>query len=533
MHSLRFRWVACQIDMIIQLDLSDEPSIEKLLEDLPPTVFDTYERLIVDCIPYAEGHNENNRTFARTALALICSNSAVIPSADVLVEASLFNVPRGLAHNFDVHRLEKILGCLIKVTRLNRKPTSVFRRDDDAAARFRVAPAHYTVKEYLFSKNIHKGPARDFALSNSSTQVLELQVVFNGLLSFGANRPRGQRDPTPYEEYCLRMTDKALRVRRSLIAKEKTIWDPVLLCLRPEALHHGALRNQEIRLEFPRWTKLNAVFRVDKGAVLPGRQETGILVSLLVLKWPELAGIYLRQLAPEDRAAIWTDRFTPVIAETGAGRGGGGRGNNQAAARAVGTTTILQLCVTLRRLEFLEQLIEAGADFAHENEIIYAALRDPYAPAGDTTSSSQEDGVTTGQLLKMVLQRGADPNPKGFLYTPLQAAACYLEERWIQSLLIEHADPNAVGDPEGAHPYNGNEKDWFQHHPLRICREADPDWQEDDEFEKEEQINRARLRVENLLVQYGAREPEEEEDNTDDGEGGGNASQPEVIVVDS
>lgn len=521
--------------MIIQLDLSDEPSIKKLLGDLPPTVFDTYERLIVECIPYAEGYNENNRTFARTALALICSNSAMIPSADVLVEASLFNVPRGLAHNFDVHRLEKILGCLIKVTRLNRKPTSVFRRDDDAAARFRVAPAHYTVKEYLFSKNIHKGPARDFALSNSSTQVLELQVVFNGLLSFGANRPRGQRDPTPYEEYCLRMTDKALRVRRSLIAKEKTIWDPVLLCLRPEALHHGALRNQEIRLEFPRWTKLNAVFRVDKGAVLPGRQETGILVSLLVLKWPELAGIYLRQLAPEDRAAIWTDRFTPVIAETGAGRGGGGRGNNQAAARAVGTTTILQLCVTLRRLEFLEQLIEAGADFAHENEIIYAALRDPYAPAGDTTSSSQEDGVTTGQLLKMVLQRGADPNPKGFLYTPLQAAACYLEERWIQSLLIEHADPNAVGDPEGAHPYNGNEKDWFQHHPLRICREADPDWQEDDEFEKEEQINRARLRVENLLVQYGAREPEEEEeeDNTDDGEGGGNASQPEVIVVDS
>lgn len=135
--------------MMNKLELSDEAAIENLLENLPKTVFDTYERLIAHNIPDADGHNQNNRTFARTALALICSNTAAIPSADVLVEASLFNVQRGLSHAYNVHRLEKILGCLIKVTRLNRRPQSHFKRDDEGAVRFRVAPAHYTVKEYL------------------------------------------------------------------------------------------------------------------------------------------------------------------------------------------------------------------------------------------------------------------------------------------------------------------------------------------------------------------------------------------------
>lgn len=391
--------------------------------------------------------------------------------------------------------------------------------------------------------------------------MLELQVVFNGLLVCGIGKAW---PPTRYEEYCLRMTDRALRQRRGLVVQEQSIMEPVLQCLRPNANHHQVFRrNQGIRNMFPRWGELNAVFRVDKGAVLPAHEETGILVSLLVLKWPELAGIFLRGLTADQRAAIWTDRFTTTGAEAEAGGGRGRGGGQPAPPGAVGTTTILQLCVSLRRIEFLEQLIEAGgADFAHETGILYAALREPYAPAGDGPSAAaaaslgqgktmarqkKDDGAITGQLLKMVLQRGADPNPRGYQCTPLQVAVRHLEERWVQSLLIEHADANAVGDPEGAHPFSINggggecvedDEDWFEEHPLWICREIDPNWSEVDDFELPDQIRHARLRVENLLLQYGAEEPEEEEDGqgeADDGSGGGggSASQPEVIVIDS
>ncbi|RYP79389.1 hypothetical protein DL769_002973 [Monosporascus sp. CRB-8-3] len=510
-----FRWVACQIDMIDSLELSDEPAIQDLLQNLPDTVFDTYERLIVERIPHADGRNEHNRTFARTALALICSNTSEIPSADVLVEASLFNVPRGLAHAFDIQRLERILGCLIKVTKLNRRPASVFTRDDDANNRVRVAPAHYTVKEYLFAPNTAKGPAKDFALTNVKTQILELEVVFNGLLQFGNNRPRGQNQPTRYEEYCLRMTEKALESRRALIVAEQSIWEAVLPCLKPNSPHLDALRNVAIRQAFPKWAKLNALFRTEKGAVLPSRQETSILVSLLTLNWPELAAVYLKQIAPDDCAALWTDTFI-MSPEAG--------GRNAAANPARDRTTILRLCVARRRIDFLEHFLEAGADFASESRALFDALREPYAPV------DVDAGGTTGQLLKMVLQRGADPNPPGYRYTPLQEAVRHLEERWVQSLLLEHADPNAVGDPEGEHPYGvEEEEDWYDHHPLEICRSTRPPWQDKPDkkhdFDIEDQVEHARLRVEALLFRFGAMEPEPEP-------AGDSHPEREVIMID-
>ncbi|RYP37254.1 hypothetical protein DL768_010892 [Monosporascus sp. mg162] len=144
------RWVTCQIDMIDSLELSDGPAIQRLLQNLPDTVFGTSERLIVERIPRADGRNEHN---APTSWW----------------KHPLFNVPCGLAHAFDIQRLEQILGCLIKVTKLNQRPASVFAREDDANYRVHVAPAHYTVKEYIFAPDTAKGPAKDFALTNAKT----------------------------------------------------------------------------------------------------------------------------------------------------------------------------------------------------------------------------------------------------------------------------------------------------------------------------------------------------------------------------
>ena len=431
----------------------------------------------------------------------------------MLVEASLFNVPRGRTHAYNTLQLEKILGCLIKVTPLTKRPPWVFKHDNEEAggARRRVAPAHYTVKEYLFHPDTALGPAKDFALSQHTTRVLELEVAFNGLLQLGNLGPR--QCPTRYEEYCLRMTDKALQSRRPLIVQERSIWEAVLPCLNPNSAHQDALRTQQIRQAFPRWARLNGIFRTDRGAVPPARHETAILISLLLLRWPELAAIQLQELPPEDLGAVWNDSFiiTPAM-----------DGRNANAGGVLMRQTISELCVSRRHIDFLEHLIKAGADFEDENHILYAALQDPYvqndyvADNDKRTMARQDDGTTTSTLLKMVLQQGANPNPEGYKYTPLQAAIRHLEERWVQSLLLEQADPNAIGDPEGKHPYGeGQDEPWFQHHPLRICREADPPW-DDDDFEFEEQAARARARVEALLVQYGAREPDEDDDMEED-----------------
>ena len=499
-------------------------------------MFGIYERLLIEHIPQEKNYTDNNCTFARTALALICSNSSEIPNAEVLVQASLFNVARGWTHRYDLRQLQKLLGCLIKVTRMIRKPPSVFRRDaagaeDADGVRLRVAPAHYTVKEYLFHKDTAQGPAKDFALSHHATQILELEMAFNGLLQFDNRGPRNH--PTRYEEYCLRMTDKALRTRRALIVRERSIWKAVLQCLRYDCAHQDALRTQIIRQAFPRWARLNGLFRADRGAGAPKHQQTAILISLLQLSWPELAAIYLDDQAEDDLQNVWYDTFT--LASTADGRNNAGRVRQ----------TFLELCVSRRRIDFLEHLIEAGADFADENHILYAALEEPYVQGsysqsgkgngrgagGEGLAPRQDDGATTGTLLKMLLQQGANPNPEGYNYTPLQVAVRHLEERWVQSLLLEQADPNEVGDPNGVHPYhdsgrNVDDEDWFQHHPLRICREASPPWDHDaHDFEFDEQVLQARIRVQALLMQYGAREPDEDEEMEDD-------RQPVTITLD-
>ncbi|OTB08425.1 hypothetical protein M426DRAFT_7740 [Hypoxylon sp. CI-4A] len=490
-----FRWVACQIDILERIYMNKE-QVEATLQNLPNTLFDTYARIL-------ESIDPGQHAFARTALALICSNTSNIKSANVLVQASLHNVQHGIMHLYDVDMLKRILGCLIKMTDLRRKPASIFRRDDDGVILKKASIAHYTVREFLFEKAKSEGglrPAGNYALSENDIRILELQVVFNGLQQWGQNRLPNQRLPSPYEEYCLEMSDWALMGdRRNRIVKCPEVWDSVLPCLVPGKPHLKALSNAQLRKRFGKWRRLCAF---DDLPNAPNqrrmRTETGILVSLILLRWPEFAQKYLKSprfesLSPEVKHAIWTDEFTLDTSIDDSMPNTFSKGQ---------PVTLLQLCVSWKRLDFLEYFISAGANFIKENNIIFLALKNPYG----FDEENGDDGSTTGQLLKMILESGADPNPPGFKYTPLQCAVRHLEESWVQSLLIECREANLVGDPNGEHPYGAREnKTWFKEHPLRICRTTKPQWQDSDGLE--DQIEKSKKQVELLLMQYGAEEP--------------------------
>ncbi|KAI0851795.1 hypothetical protein F5Y00DRAFT_259284 [Daldinia vernicosa] len=490
-----FRWVACQIDILERIYM-DADKVSKALDDLPETLFDTYERILQSIRP--EQH-----AFARTALALICSNTFKAKSADVLVQASLHNVLHGAMHMYTIETLKEILGCLIKVTNLRKRYPTKFRREDDNIPLQKVAVAHYTVREFLFAKSKKDGeprPAGEFALSDMSIRVLETQVVFNGLLQWGRNRPQNSRAPTRYEEYCLEMSEWAMRgARQNLLIKNHGVWESVVQCLIPGRPHTKAITNVNLRRHFPRWAKLSALDEPSPGQqpqAAPNRgfrQETGILASLVLLNWPEFAQKYLKDpnfqiLSPEAKHAVWTNKFSinppdntdiPRTFEKGE------------------PVTLLQMCVSWKRPEFLELFIDAGANFTHEPDIIFTALEHPYG-----LGELESDGSVTSQLLKMLLEAGADPNPPGYLYTPLQFAVHHLEESWVQSLLIEARDANLIGDPNGEHPYGlKKHEDWHRLHPLEICRRTPPGRDNDG---SEGLNSKAKKRIEQLLIQYGA-----------------------------
>lgn len=463
-----FRAVACHLDLIArQQNLIDDDQILDAIEQFPETLFDQYEQIIVTGIPDAGSLNSHNRDFARTALALACSDTAGIPDVVVLVEAARFNVPQGKAQAYNLEKLKQLLGCLVKVTYLRRKPSHLFARNDEPGDRQRLTVAHFTVKEFLYHEKTAQGPARDFALSKETNRRLELKIVFYGLQQFLPER----KHPTKYEEYCIKMTEKAISKQPAVLVRDKEIWEAMHRCLAWNDPHQNVVkRNKVTRDAFPTWTKLATAFAEGEA---PEHRHTCIIVSLLLLEWPKLAEVYLDSLQDEQKEEIWCDEF--VLRDSDA-------------------TTVLEMCVSGRQTGFLDIFVQAGATFQDAEDILFRALENPYSDS----EGHDDDGSTTGLLLRTLLERGADPNAIGRnRWTPLQVATRQLEHFWVQELLYYRADPNAVvkhdghvgdgedsaggGGGDGGPDASNDGGKWYHNTPIDICRTTKPKWGENEE----------------------------------------------------
>lgn len=156
----------------------------------------------------------------------------------------------------------------------------------------------------------------------------------------------------------------------------------------------------------------------------------------------------------------------------------------------------------------MQALIDCGANVLGEPNIIYYALELHWG----SDPASAEELSTTDSLLRILLDAGADPCPRGYLFTPLQYVVWHLEEPWVhkivQRLQYRNGDINMVGTPGGEHPYSKDDEDdekedssWHNRHPLAICQRAIPDWGKE---VGEDEVDQTRTQVELLLRQFGA-----------------------------
>ncbi|KAI1631083.1 hypothetical protein F4809DRAFT_633900 [Biscogniauxia mediterranea] len=495
-----FRWAVCQLD-VLKSQRSKEGILETL-RTLPKDIFATYERILTN-IP------ERDKEFARTALALICSNTSEIPTAEILVAACLYNVPYGDIGNYTVQTLHDICGCLIHLKKLRSTPPTHFNRQNEDAKFHQVALAHYTVKEYLFYPGTAEGPAKFFALSRKSIRNTDLMVIFNGLRHFGAQRGNAANAPiSRYEEYCLRMTEKALKYRRADILGNEELRCAVMDSLTPEFRHLVWLRQSRgiisiMRHNFPRWNSLLA------WEVWPPNKITGTLANLILLGWLDLAEKYLetsgiKEMRRSEAVKVWTTNLKLKSKPGG---------------------TLLDFCIRRRGArEFLQLFIRFGATFEHENEILYTAM--------SVFCDHDANGIKLNTILKLLLGACANPNPvpsrssnspetpikgkveSGFVFTPLQLAVHHLEPGWVETLLEECADANGRGTRNGVFPstffdqFSDFEMDRFQNlgqqTPLEICATTQPEWSAGDT--DNEEVRKARQTIEGLLKRYGAKE---------------------------
>jgi hypothetical protein len=160
----RFRWAACQLDILGRLNSITE--IRKALKELPKTLEDTYERILMGIDPL-------NRSIAHKALQLIAVEyriklQEIAEAAVVDIDQCLFTTDNRLIHPT---ALLEICSCLIKV-------------DDNGELAF----AHYTVMEYLTSRRIRDGPAAMFKLSAYKARILSTKVRIIYLLNLPYDR---------------------------------------------------------------------------------------------------------------------------------------------------------------------------------------------------------------------------------------------------------------------------------------------------------------------------------------------------------
>ncbi|KAF2970253.1 hypothetical protein GQX73_g3256 [Xylaria multiplex] len=478
-----FRWAVCQLDVLKRK--RDRKDIRDTLDTLPRDIFETYERILVE-IP------SSMREFAKTALALICSDTAEIPTAEVLVMACLYGVPFGNIGQFTVDTLKESCGSLISLSGLIRAPITAFNRDHEEPQRFhRCSLAHYTVKEYLFSPAVSGGQAKFFALSDEIVGIIDLKVIFTGLSQSG-----------------LHQINQAGQHRRADIVHSQEVREMVLKSLNPNSPHFSSLdirgTRNIVRAQFPTWLKL-CCWELSP----PANPSTGILINLALLNWRDLAGKYLESLAFQnlsrrDKTKVWTEEFKLRDRER---------------------ETLLGYCLRECQLGFLRMFVHHGASFENEAEALYTAM------------SVLQGRNRAYETLEFLLRSGASPNPtpnasiggvrlenrQGFAFTPLQMAVYMLEYEWVELLLEEGADVNLIGTPDGVIPSSFDDPDphseetkamleTVQRTTLEICSRAQPTWI-DQPGTNAESVKRS---IRELLIRHGAEEPIRDEDMEED-----------------
>ncbi|KAK6848994.1 hypothetical protein PG995_012827 [Apiospora arundinis] len=524
-----FRWLVCQLDLVKRLNqeaICDEQYIMQQIRSFPEDLFGTYERILTQI-------KDTDREFARIALALLCNPRTPITSAEILVEVSLYKVPLGNINAFNVDRLRNVCSCLVTVTRRKdtRLPTKF--NSPEVPVAHKVVLAHYTVKEYLFSRHAAEGKASFFALSEDFLRIVDLVAFFRALQRFGyrANALTSRKNLVhPSDEYALAVTEGALSQRRLELMGNAELVDLVWQSLKPTSQHAAYLRQVSgikatMRKEFPLWEKL--LFGIDARPMGQCRNQIEVLLNLMLLGWPEMARKYIEE-SPDFRNLgrrqdeIWTTTFS---------------------IDSKNYETLLGYVVRTRNGAFLDLFIDKKAFFDCESEVLFDLLQ--------SLSDSGDDGDLAFSMFKKVLQYGANANPKPFprnrqpgsgaqeepspeqfAFTPLQIAIMHLEPEWVEVLLYWNANVDGCGIEGGYIPkaFAGDRKD--DHltgdflstsglkKPLEICEIIRPEWASDN---NKNQVQTARRDIRNALKRWMERVPDETRPQT------GSVDNPQVV----
>jgi hypothetical protein len=419
----RFRWAACQIDILGRLHSTEE--IYKALSDLPETLDETYERILMK-IPVKK------RGIAHKALQLLAFHHEIFSDLNKLAEAVIVDVEKlsfkTESRFLDRNALFEICTCLI---------THEF--DDE------VRLAHYSVKEYLVSERIQQSTAREFYISKAAADILVAKTALVYLLDTtyeGVPRAKDyfwhweQQQQSEYDDlesvaFPLRSTALGWHyfIQELEDSVDKALIDGLIVrLLSAQGAHYnGWLERAEVDFSddgggyFPRWR------------ARPGIESNLALAYACFFKAFGAAEVLLRR-SPD--LATSGERLELDLAVE----------DIHTYAELCPKGTLIEVAIVMRVEPFIRLLLDRGADAngvdLHGRTRLLSALDNVYDELGST-----RQGDCFGSV-RLLLCAGADPNPRGVAKTPLQVAAKNHNCHVAKLLLDAGAHVNAVADDE-------------------------------------------------------------------------------------
>ena len=476
----------CQIDILGRL--KSQSAVRKALTELPETLDETYERILL-AIP------QEHRDFSRETLAILAAQSE-LGTHPMTAQVLLDMVVRSLAilndNFYNILDIRETCGCLVTFVPVEvrvydpRNPDStkhVHRQEVD-----KVILAHYTVKEFLYAERTalsSRNQISRFALQEQTIRREWADLVLHTALSARASEKLINK--ASIEDYCLAtgcdliMTWEKMLVRNGLV-------DACLDLVNPAGPHHSRRQPSFLQILYFTWS------------ATPTNPRVAALAECYPRQWWFVANIALQALGP--RQVIETPLFI-------------GTDHKRPHPLRPGTT---ETCLLL--LFFNAACCATRPSIHYRRPDVSQTLRQAFiehlAPTVGWESLllaavvEHNHGDPAGSLLEWILQKGADVNAYPCRLTPLQAAVQLRDQEAIKMLLENGADVNAVGSVVGYKvPGTGLSDDRALDSPLRILRTAPCafDRQIASRLRREfARINTTKATLEKLLLDAGARD---------------------------
>ncbi|KAI9666565.1 MAG: hypothetical protein M1821_004501 [Bathelium mastoideum] len=405
-----FRWVFCQIEELKKLKLMRPRYVQSVLRSLPPTLDETYERILVGL--------ESCHQEALTALTWLAFTKECL-TVEELAEACIIEPDRSTPiineERFPPEEILQVLSSLVV-----ENVTMVFQYGYNFQVPVKeIRLAHFSVKEYLVSDRIKKGQASLFSIEArlSKAFIAECCMAYITYYSQSAQR-------TASREYLLRFP--LLRhacycwyqyYRESELDDEGGITDIVTQKISSEAWRSS-------------WDTVVDLI----GPILPYRSP-----------YEPQSPLYLA-------AILGLNRVVGQLLQAGATSDIDARGGSYGSA--------LQGALHFNHPQTVRTLLEAGANADLYGVISGTALQNaldkgmvalPLAQSINLNATSEEEPDDSYDLefrdaldhAKLLLEAGADSNVIGGEWgSPLILAAAKGLDEFVSLLLQHGADPN-------------------------------------------------------------------------------------------